>query len=288
MSTTAIQTVELLKEKKTDLFEAWLDAQYTSELMHHKPFNKDELHRQSEQFLEAFLNALGSDALERPDSPEYRHIEQVLQEISRTHALQGVTPTETANYIFSLRESLYKFMQVYYKNKPKVFLREINAVNRIIDRLGLLTFENYTRGREEVITRQQREVLELSVPVIQVWEGVLCLPLIGTLDSERSHVVMENLLQEIVKTASRVAILDISGVPAVDTLVAQHLIKTVNAAQLMGAECIISGIRPEIAQTIVQLGIDLSSVRTKATMAQALKAALNLVEPSATIPSKTI
>jgi rsbT co-antagonist protein RsbR len=151
-------------------------------------------------------------------------------------------------------------------------------VSKIIDEFSIVTFETFIRGREEVILRQTDEITEISTPVIRVWDGILALPIIGTLDSARTQVVMENLLQEIVNTSSSIAILDISGVPAVDSLVAQHLIKTVNATRLMGAECIISGIRPEIAQTIVHMGIDLSSIITKATLASALKQSFSMLQ----------
>ena len=147
---------------------------------------------------------------------------------------------------------------------------ESQKINRIMDSLSVVTFETFIKGREEVILRQTDEITEISTPVIRVWDGILALPIIGTLDSARTQIVMENLLQEIVETGSSIAILDISGVPAVDSLVAQHLIKTVSATRLMGAECIISGIRPEIAQTVVHLGIDLSNIITKATLASAL------------------
>lgn len=134
--------------------------------------------------------------------------------------------------------------------------------------------EVFQKSREETIQRQQQEMLELSTPVVKLWDGILALPLIGTLDSARTQIVMESLLAKIVETGCEVAILDITGVLTVDTLVAQHLLKTVAAARLMGADCIISGIRPQIAQTIVHLGVDLSTVVTKATMAEAFQVAL--------------
>jgi rsbT co-antagonist protein RsbR len=173
---------------------------------------------------------------------------------------------------------LLTVLQQEYKDDPKLLYSESLKVNKIIDSLGIVTFEAYIKGREEVILRQTNEITEISTPVIRVWDGVLALPIIGTLDSARTQVVMENLLQEIVSSGSTIAILDISGVPAVDSLVAQHLIKTVSATRLMGAECIISGIRPEIAQTIVHLGIDLSQIVTKTSLASALKYAFSLLK----------
>jgi rsbT co-antagonist protein RsbR len=164
------------------------------------------------------------------------------------------------------------------KDDPVALLDAFTRINKLMDNMGVVTFETFIKGREEVILRQTDEITEISTPVIQVWEGILALPIIGTLDSARTQVVMENLLQEIVETGSTIAILDISGVPAVDSLVAQHLIKTVAATRLMGAECIISGIRPEIAQTVVHLGIDLSNIVTKASLASALKHSFSLLK----------
>ncbi len=277
-TTTAVKTAELLNDKKTELFEAWIEAQYHHADLREDLVNKEEVRRQSQAFLDAFLRGIRSGNLEDLEASEYDEIKDLLVEISRARARQGFTPAETVTYILSLKDSLTQFLQVYYKNKPAVLVEQIKAMNRLVDRLAVLTFETYARSREDLIARQQREMMELSTPVIQVWDGVLCLPLIGTLDSERTQIVMQNLLQEIVNTESRVAILDISGVPAVDTLVAQHLLKTVSAARLMGAECIISGIRPEIAQTMVHLGIELTDMRTKSSMAEALREAFALLD----------
>jgi rsbT co-antagonist protein RsbR len=159
-------------------------------------------------------------------------------------------------------------------DKPEAFADAIWETTTLLDKLGLYTTEVYQKSREEVIARQQSELLELSTPVVSLWEGILALPLIGTLDSERTQVVMESLLTKIIETRAPIAIIDITGVPTVDTLVAQHLLKTVAAARLMGADCMISGIRPQIAQTIVHLGVDLGSVITKATLADAFMLAL--------------
>ncbi len=277
-TTTAVKTAELLNDKKTELFEAWIEAQYHHADLREDLVNKEEVRRQSQAFLDAFLRGIRSGNLEDLEASEYDEIKDLLVEISRARARQGFTPAETVTYILSLKDSLTQFLQVYYKNKPAVLVEQIKAMTRLVDRLAVLTFETYARSREDLIARQQREMMELSTPVIQVWDGVLCLPLIGTLDSEHTQIVMQNLLQEIVNTESRVAILDISGVPAVDTLVAQHLLKTVSAARLMGAECIISGIRPEIAQTMVHLGIELTDMRTKSSMAEALREAFALLD----------
>ncbi len=178
---------------------------------------------------------------------------------------------------FSLKEAFITTLQQEIKDPVELYDQTLK-INRFIDSLGVKTFETYIKGREDVIFRQTSEITEISTPVIRVWDGILALPIIGTLDSARTQVVMESLLQEVVESSSSIAILDISGVPTVDSLVAQHLIKTVSATRLMGAECIISGIRPEIAQTVVHLGIDLSNVITKSTLASALKAAFTMLQ----------
>jgi rsbT co-antagonist protein RsbR len=267
-------TVKLLSSKKKDILDRWVKAQFDSHTLRTDLISREELATQSREFLDVFEKSLKSGKLEDPSAPEFRAVTQLLENVSLSRTRQGFTPTETATYVFSLKDTLLAFLQSEYGDEPDLFNREVIRLSQLLDTLGLVTFEAYVRGREEVIHRQQQELMELSTPVIQVWEGILSLPLIGVLDSARTQVVMESLLQQIVATGSSFAILDISGVPTVDTLVAQHLLKTVAAIRLMGAECIISGIRPEIAQTMVGLGVDLSSVRTKSSMADALKEAL--------------
>jgi rsbT co-antagonist protein RsbR len=221
------------------------------------------------------LEAIRNDGAMDIKGQVYDKVNEVLAGISLSRASNGFSPKETAYFVFSLKEALIAVLE---KNvaEPKEFYTEIIKINKLVDSFVLTTFETFIRGREEVILRQTSEITEISTPVIQVWTGILALPIIGTLDSARTQVVMENLLLKIVETESTIAILDISGVPAVDSLVAQHLIKTVAATRLMGAECIISGIRPEIAQTIVHLGIDLSNINTKASLAHALRTAFSL------------
>jgi rsbT co-antagonist protein RsbR len=199
----------------------------------------------------------------------------MLAALSASRARQGFTPTETAMFVFSFKQPLFAVLREELTRDPESFARETWAATTLLDTLGLYTAETFQKTREGVIMRQERDLLELSTPVVALWEGVLALPLIGTLDSERTQVVMESLLERIVETGASIAIIDITGVPTVDTLVAQHLLKTVGAARLMGAECIISGIRPQIAQTIVHLGVDLGDVVTKATLAAALVVALD-------------
>jgi rsbT co-antagonist protein RsbR len=202
-------------------------------------------------------------------------VRDILQRVSFTRAQQGFTPSETATFVLSLKKPLFEALRAAAGGDANFLAAETWNATELLDRLALFTTEIYMKAREELIARQSQDMLELSTPVVKLWDGVLALPMIGTLDSSRTQIVMENLLQRIVETGADVAILDITGVPTVDTLTAQHLIKTVTAARLMGAECIISGIRPQIAQTIVHLGVDLGDIVTKATLADAFKLALS-------------
>lgn len=239
--------------------------------------SNEELRSQSEELISALVANLTSDNVSDMSADEWSPVIEILGGISITRARQGFSPRETGNFVFSLKEALLQVLQEEMKNDPAAMYVESTRINRLMDNLSVVTFETFIKGREEVILRQTDEIAEISTPVIRVWNGILALPIIGTLDSARTQIVMENLLQEIVETGSSIAILDISGVPAVDSLVAQHLIKTVSATRLMGAECIISGIRPEIAQTVVHLGIDLSNIITKATLASALAYAFQVM-----------
>jgi len=220
------------------------------------------------------LLATLTTALDKGDldirSNNYAGPRALLAEMSRDWARRGFTPTETVSSVFSLKETLFALADG--AGEPQ---QTVVTISRWIDTLGLYTFEAFARAREQVITEQAEQLLELTTPVVKLWEGVVAVPLIGTLDSARTQIVMEKLLQTLVDTGSEHAIIDITGVPAVDTEVAQHLLKTVVAARLMGAECTISGIRPQIAQTIVHLGVDLGDVTTKATLADAFRVALS-------------
>lgn len=239
--------------------------------------SNEDLRIQSEELLQTFGESLSDTSIEDPRSDVFTPVIDILNGISISRAKQGFSPRETGSFVLGLKDALVAILQQEIKDPQELFVQS-NKISRIIDSFSISTFETFIKGREDVILRQTDEIAEISTPVIRVWDGILALPIIGTLDSARTQVVMENLLQEIVETGSSIAILDISGVPAVDSLVAQHLIKTVSATRLMGAECIISGIRPEIAQTVVHLGIDLSTVVTKASLASALRAAFALLE----------
>jgi len=232
-----------------------------------------DLRTECATFLQLVREALETVGLDF-QSPAWDKVRQMLGDISRNRAKLGFAPSETASFVFSAKKPLFTQIRQKYKNDAEGMASEMWSTTELLDAMGLYTAETYQKVREEVIRRQQEELLELSTPVVKLWDGVLALPIIGTLDSARTQIVMESLLQAIVQTNSRVAIIDITGVPTVDTVVAQHLLKTVTAARLMGADCIISGVRPQIAQTIVHLGINLLDVTTKATLSAAFAVAL--------------
>jgi rsbT co-antagonist protein RsbR len=270
------KTVSFLKKNKKQLLEAWMRNQLADSTLRDDLISNSELGSQSEELISALLQSLGTGDLDL-ESGIFQPVIDILSELSITRARQGFTPRETSLYILGLKQAFYSMLEKELQDDPANLYQESLAINNLLDSMSIITMETFIKGREEVILRQTDEISEISTPVIRVWDGILALPIIGTLDSARTQVVMENLLQQIVETGSRIAILDISGVPTVDSLVAQHLIKTVSATRLMGAECIISGIRAEIAQTIVHLGIDLSNINTKGTLASALKLAYSML-----------
>lgn len=232
---------------------------------------------ESKEFASLFLNALAKSDEKYEDSQEFEKVQDLIVGISSSRGKRGFSPRENGQYLLSFKEAASRILSELITD-PKTLYDANLKLGSILDNMIIMTFEAFMRGREDVISRQVDEISEISTPVITVWDGIVALPIIGTLDSSRTQTVMESLLQQIVDTGSSIAILDISGVPAVDSLVAQHLIKTVSATRLMGAECIISGIRPEIAQTVVHLGIDLSGITTKASLASALKTAFEMLQ----------
>ncbi|WP_256014239.1 STAS domain-containing protein [Desertivirga xinjiangensis] len=262
---------KLLQKNRKNIIELWVKNQLSEAGLREDLMSNEDLRQQSEELVDSFVDNLTQENISDAQSPDFDTVVEILSGISITRARQGFSPRETGVFIQGLKQALIELMEQEINNDPATLLKGTLQIIRLLDSFSIITFETFIKGREEVILRQTDEMAEISTPVIRVWDGILALPIIGTLDSARTQVVMENLLEEIVATGSSIAILDISGVPAVDSLVAQHLIKTVSATRLMGAECIISGIRPEIAQTIVHLGIDLSTIVTKATLANALK-----------------
>jgi rsbT co-antagonist protein RsbR len=274
MSSESTRLQALLERESAELLRAWLNEQRGALSRHRDLMNEAELSEQSNAFLRELRSALQNGDGRDIDADEWRPMRELLSDMSRSRAKQGFTPTETAGFVFSFKQPLFALLQKELARSPEDLGREIWTATLLLDKLGLYTTEIFLKAREEVISHQQAEMLELSTPVVELWEGVLALPLIGTLDSRRTQTVMEALLQRIVDTGSEIAIIDITGVPTVDTLTAQHLIKTITATRLMGADCIISGIRPQIAQTIVHLGVDLGDVLTKSSIAGALALAL--------------
>jgi rsbT co-antagonist protein RsbR len=258
---------EVLDKREQEIATGWLERQASS-LKRLSGAEQQEVTRQSREFLKAVKTAAATDGADT-SSLSWAPVREFLTDLSSARAKSGYTSSETASFIFSMKQPVFEALRQELGNNTEALATETWRATELLDSLGLLTTESFQKTREEVISRQQQELLELSTPVVQLWDGILALPLIGTLDSARTQVVMQNLLDAIVKTRSDFAIIDITGVPVVDTLVAQHLLKTVAAARLMGAECMISGIRPQIAQTIIHLGVDLSDVITKATLADA-------------------
>jgi len=250
----------------------WTDLLKKSGSLQTGRITEAELAAQCRNFLHLLRDGLAKGGNDISHAA-YQPAKDMLGEVSRSRALQGFSPSETATFIFSLKQPLFSALNRDKTLSPAQVAQITWAVTLLLDELGLYTLEVFQKSREEVILRQQREIAELSTPVVKLWDGVLALPLIGTLDSQRTQVVMENLLQTIVDEEAEIAIIDITGVPTVDTLTAQHLLKTVAAARLMGADCIISGIRPQIAQTMVHLGVELNVV-SKATLADAFAVAL--------------
>ncbi|HVK48721.1 MAG TPA: STAS domain-containing protein [Pseudobacter sp.] len=269
---------KVLQKKKKQILEIWMTKQMADASLREDLMSNEELREQSDELVTELVNTITDRNMQdAAEGADFEKVREILSGISISRAKQGFNPRETGLYVFSLKEALQQVLVEEVKDDPVAVMNTSFALGRMMDQLGVLTFDTFIKGREEVILRQTDEIAEISTPVIRVWDGILALPIIGTLDSSRTQVVMENLLQEIVDSGSSIAILDISGVPAVDSLVAQHLIKTVAATKLMGAECIISGIRPEIAQTVVHLGIDLSGVVTKASLAAALRHAFSVL-----------
>jgi rsbT co-antagonist protein RsbR len=269
--TTSLSSI--LAQHKDDILSEWL-REMSATVRRSDLIKDSELQSQCSRFLDLLMEA-STAAGTSFQSGAYDPMRDLLGDISRSRALQGFTARETASFVFSIKRPFFNAIRTELAPDPTAMAREMWNATDLLDRLGLYTIEIYLKSREETIRRQQEEMLELSTPVVKLWEGILALPLIGTLDSARTQVVMESLLESIVQTNSRVAIIDITGVPTVDTVVAQHLLKTVTAARLMGADCIISGVRPQIAQTIVHLGINLLDVTTKATLSDAFALAIH-------------
>ncbi|QMV73351.1 STAS domain-containing protein [Comamonas piscis] len=267
MSTHQQALVELLEREKSMVVDGWLQAAAG-------PNAPAKMRAEADEIFGAFLPAIQSADAQNSGSAAWQPVKAALERLSASRAAQGSTAGSTSAFVLALKQPIFEALQRELASDTQALIDAIARVSLYVDALAQWTMDAYQRTREQLIKRQQEELLELSTPVIKLWDGVLAVPMIGTLDSSRTQLVMESLLQRIVETESSLAIIDITGVPTVDTLVAQHLLKTVTAIRLMGADCIICGIRPQIAQTIVHLGIDLNSVTTKATLADALALAM--------------
>lgn len=263
---------EVLQQQGSQLLPEWIGEQL--KVVRRDLMKESELREQCGEFLRLLTASLQTNATMRTESAEWQALQQMLTNTSRSRTIQGFSAGETTTFVLSIKGPLFNALRAAHGNNAQALADDILKASQLLDQLGIWTADVYQKSREEVIIRQQQDMLELSTPVVTLWEGILALPVIGTLDSARSQVVMESLLTRIVETGSTIAIIDITGVPTVDTLTAQHLLKTITAARLMGADCIISGIRPQIAQTIVHLGVDLNTVITKASLAGAFALAL--------------
>ncbi|MBK5006033.1 STAS domain-containing protein [Pseudomonas sp. S32] len=268
-------TLDAINSNQEQLLEQWIASLEANGAT--RNLKEQALKQETREFLQLLSEGLQSGSGNNLAGAGWDAVRRFLEKLSSTRAQLGHDSHQTVYFIFALKGPLFALLQAHYRNDPATLAEQLWLISELLDSMGMHTIRTYQASRETVIRRQQEELLELSTPVVKLWDGVLALPLIGTLDSQRSQTVMESLLQRIVDTGSEIAIIDITGVPTVDTLVAQHLLKTVTAIRLMGADCIISGIRPQIAQTIVHLGLDLGTLTTKANLSDALKLALTRV-----------
>jgi rsbT co-antagonist protein RsbR len=264
----------VLESQRPTILAGWLKYLEQASASGKGRISAADLKSQATEFLKLLTSTAQNNAVGDVGTEGWQPVRAFLEDLSRQRVLAGFSSDETATFIFSLKRPVFEALKQDAGSDAEKLASETWAATELLDKLGLHTVKAFQMSREEVIGRQQMELLELSTPVVKLWDGILALPMIGTLDSARTQIVMESLLQKIVETESQIAIIDITGVPTVDTLVAQHLLKTVTAIRLMGADCIISGVRPQIAQTIVHLGVDLQGVTTKANLADALALAL--------------
>jgi rsbT co-antagonist protein RsbR len=272
MAVMKTRIAEVLERNEADILSDWMKEQATALTQRPDLMKESELRQQSTKFLKLFRDAIASTNVDIQQAI-WGPVREFIGEVSRSRAIQGFSPSETATFVLSLKQPLFTRLRKIHEGQPDYLFEDLWNVTVLLDKLGLYSVEVFQKTREDVIGRQQKEMFELSTPVVELWQGILGLPIIGTLDSKRSQQVMETLLNRLAETQSEVAVIDITGVPVMDTSTAQHLLKTVTATRLMGADCIISGIRPQIAQTIVHLGVNLGDVTTKASMAGALAVA---------------
>jgi rsbT co-antagonist protein RsbR len=273
VSPASHRLTEVLIARQDEIIGKWVERQAAA-AGRRTPAETQDAAQKSRELMKLLAGAMQKDGSADINGPAWQPLRDLLADFSENRSRAGFSPSETASFVFSLKQPLFAALRQELGKDADVLAETLWLATELVDQLGLLTMEVFQKTREDIIGRQQQELLELSTPVVRLWDNILALPLIGTLDSARTQIVMQNLLEAIVQTRSDYAIIDITGVPLVDTLVAQHLLKTVAAARLMGADCLISGIRPQIAQTIIHLGVDLTDVTTKATLADAFAVAL--------------
>lgn len=278
----ALNISEVLAKKEREILDVWTKAQADVAALKKGLITEKQLREESAQFLRILVRAVAGGNLEDITAPEYDEVNKFLANLSASRGSMGFSPSETMIYIVSLKDTVLRILQEEFIDQPEALLKAAIDFFVILDKLGLITFETYVKGREDVIREQQKSLLEISTPVIQIWEEILVLPLIGTIDSARAKQIMENLLESIVTNKSSIVIMDITGVPAVDTEVANRLLRTMQAARLMGAECVLTGISPQISQTLVHLGVDLSGVITRASLRDGLELAFRKLKVKVT------
>jgi len=273
MSSDTVDLTSILKSGFEGILSDWLHVQAQEGIKRTDLISAEETASQSRSLLVAFARASETATTDSDfdfSNPAWDPVREILNEISKSRTERGVTPTEMAWFVSSLKQALFIRLRRELEEDPRELVERISDATRVIDQFALHAFDSYVQEREAIIERQQSEMTEVSAPVVKIWERIVTVPLLGTLDSFRAQTVMENLLQAILDREAEVAIIDITGVSTVDTMVAQHLLRTAAAVRLMGAECVISGISPKIAQTIVHLGVDLPNVVTRSDLQSGL------------------